>query len=73
MIKALLINPPTGRYMRADRCQAPVDTRVAEPPRPPMDLASIAAVMERKGAQCRIRDYPMELHGGFAKILAASP
>ncbi|MBU1125555.1 MAG: B12-binding domain-containing radical SAM protein [Candidatus Omnitrophica bacterium] len=46
--------------MRQDRSQVPLDTRVAEPPRPPMDLASIAAVMEREGVTCRIRDYPME-------------
>ncbi len=59
-MKALLINPPTGRYMRSDRCQAPVDTRVAEPPRPPMDLAYIAAVLEDIDVECRIRDYPME-------------
>ncbi len=59
-MKALLINPPTGRYMRHDRCQAPVDSRVAEPPRPPMDLAYMAAVLEEIGVECRIGDYPME-------------
>jgi len=59
-MKALLVNPPTGRYMRNDRCQAPVDTRVAEPPRPPMDLAYIAAVLEGVGVECKVRDYPME-------------
>lgn len=58
--KALLITPPTGRYMRDPRCQAPVDTRVAEPPRPPMDLAYIAAVLENCGIECVIRDYPAE-------------
>jgi radical SAM superfamily enzyme YgiQ (UPF0313 family) len=57
---ALLINPPTGRYMRDPRCQAPVDTRVAEPPRPPMDLAYIAAVLGKNGVSCTIRDYPAE-------------
>jgi anaerobic magnesium-protoporphyrin IX monomethyl ester cyclase len=59
-MKVLLLNPPTGRYMRSDRCQAPVDTRVAEPPRPPMDLAYISAVLESVGVACKIRDYPME-------------
>ncbi len=59
-MKVLLLNPPTGRYIRSDRCQAPVDTRVAEPPRPPMDLAYIAAVLETVGIECKIRDYPMQ-------------
>lgn len=59
-MKVLLINPPTGRYIRSDRCQAPVDTRVAEPARPPMDLAYMAGALEGMGAQCLIRDYPME-------------
>ncbi len=59
-MKALLVNPPTGRYMRSDRCQAPVDTRIAEPPRPPMDLAYMAAVLERAGWNCMLKDYPME-------------
>jgi len=68
-MKALLINPPTGRYIRSDRCQAPVDSRVAEPPRPPMDLAYIASVLERVGVEARIKDYPMEGRG-FKKAAA---
>lgn len=62
-MRVLLINPPTGRYMRDNRCQAPVDTRVAEPARPPMDLAYMAAILHRAGAKCRIKDYPMEGQG----------
>lgn len=49
--------------MRSDRCQAPVDTRTAEPARPPMELAYMAAVLEGLGAECRIKDYPMEGEG----------
>ncbi len=49
--------------MRDPRCQAPVDTRVAEPPRPPMDLAYIAAVLGENGVSCTIRDYPAERKG----------
>ncbi len=74
--KALLINPPTGRYMRDPRCQAPVDTRVAEPPRPPMDLAYIAAVLENCGIECAIKDYPAQkkTKADFRRdILALSP
>lgn len=59
-MKVLLINPPTGKYMRDERCQVPVESRVAEPPRPPMDLAYMAAVLERTNVACMIRDYPME-------------
>ncbi|PIQ87317.1 MAG: hypothetical protein COV73_03585 [Candidatus Omnitrophica bacterium CG11_big_fil_rev_8_21_14_0_20_43_6] len=62
-MKAFLLNPPTGRYMRSDRCQAPVDTRIAEPARPPMDLAYMAAVLESMGLECKIKDYPMEQKG----------
>lgn len=62
-MKALLINPPTGRYMRSDRCQAPADSRVAEPPRPPMDLAYCAAVLEKIGVECKIEDYSMQGQG----------
>jgi anaerobic magnesium-protoporphyrin IX monomethyl ester cyclase len=62
-MRVLLVNPPTGRYMRQDRCQAPVDTRSVEPARPPMELAYAAAVLEQKGAACLIRDYPMEGKG----------
>lgn len=62
-MKALLIIPPTGRYMRSDRCQAPVDTRVAEPARAPIDLAYTAAVLEQAGVECRIKDYPMAQQG----------
>lgn len=46
--------------MRQDRCQAPVDSRIAEPARPPMDLANMAAELEKIGVECRIKDYPME-------------
>ena len=58
--KALLLVPPTGRYMRDPRCQAPVDTRVAESARPPMDLAYIASILEEDNIECIIKDYPME-------------
>jgi anaerobic magnesium-protoporphyrin IX monomethyl ester cyclase len=58
--KALLINPPTGKYMRDDRCQAPVGAMTAQPARAPMDLAYMAAVLERGDVICRIRDYPFE-------------
>lgn len=62
-MKVFLVVPPTGCYMRSDRCQAPVDTRVAEDARPPMDLAYMAAVLRKIGAEAKIKDYPMERLG----------
>ncbi|MBW2967078.1 B12-binding domain-containing radical SAM protein [Candidatus Woesearchaeota archaeon] len=58
--RALLINPPTGKYMRDDRCQAPVESMTAQPPRAPIDLAYMAACLEDVGVECRVMDYPME-------------
>ncbi|HII71139.1 TPA: radical SAM protein, partial [Candidatus Woesearchaeota archaeon] len=58
--KALLINPPTGKYMRDDRCQAPVESMTAQPARAPMDLSYMAATLEQAGLLCKIKDYPME-------------
>jgi radical SAM superfamily enzyme YgiQ (UPF0313 family) len=58
--KALLIYPPTGFYMRDDRCQAPVEGMTAQPARTPLDLAYMAATLEGVGVRCKIKDYPAE-------------
>jgi radical SAM superfamily enzyme YgiQ (UPF0313 family) len=58
--KALFVYPPTGVYMRDDRCQAPVEGMTAQPNRAPLDLAYMAAMLERMGIECRIRDYSAE-------------
>ncbi len=58
--KAFLIYPPTGLYMRDDRCQAPTEGMTAQPHRAPMDLAYMAASLEKVGVECRIKDYPSE-------------
>ncbi|MBM3250103.1 MAG: radical SAM protein [Candidatus Omnitrophica bacterium] len=58
--KALLIYPPSGLYMRDDRCQAPVVGMTAQPARPPLDLAYMASVLEGSGFTCKISDYPQE-------------
>jgi len=60
MKRALLINPPTGLYIREDRCQAPLKGMAATMARPPLDLAYMAATMESAAVECRIRDYPVE-------------
>lgn len=58
--KAFLIYPPTGLYMRDDRCQAPVEGMTAQPMRTPLDLAYMAATLEDAGVTCKIKDYPAE-------------
>lgn len=67
-MRVLLVNPPTGVYLREDRCQAPVRSMMAQGARPPMDLAYIAATCrEAAGAECRIKDFPME-GGGWSAL-----
>lgn len=58
--KSLLINPPTGLYIREDRCQSSIDDLLTIEMRPPMDLASMAASLEEKKVVCKIIDCPME-------------
>ncbi len=55
---ALLIYPPTGIYDRFERCQSPVASESVNIVRPPLDLAYLAAVLERSGIRVLIRDYP---------------
>ncbi|UCD34786.1 MAG: radical SAM protein [Nitrospiraceae bacterium] len=57
--KALFIVPPTGLFYRDDRCQVSLKG-VSNAPRPPLDLAYMSAVLEEKGIECRMRDYPVE-------------
>ena len=61
--RALLINPPSGLYIREERCQVPVKGLTATAPRPPIDLAYLGAILEREGVECFIRDYPVEGRG----------
>lgn len=58
--KALLVVPPTGLYIREDRCQTPIEELVTVAARPPVDLMYIAAMLEREGVECRILDCPVE-------------
>lgn len=56
--KWLIINPPTGKYIRETRCQAPVKGIVATVLRTPLDLAYIAGAATLHGGVCKIVDYP---------------
>jgi len=58
--KAYLIVPPTGLYIREDRCQTPIKNLKTVALRPPIDLMYAGAAFERGGCECRITDYPAE-------------
>lgn len=58
--RAFFIVPPTGRYIREDRCQTPIDRLKTVALRTPIDLAYAAAAFESVGCDCRLTDYPAE-------------
>ena len=58
--KCFLVIPPTGLYVREDRCQSSVEDFSVEFFRPPHDLMMMAATLEKQGVECRIKDYPVE-------------
>ncbi len=58
--KVLLIVPPTGRFIREDRCQTPIDKLKTVALRPPIDLLYVAGAFESVGCACRLVDYPAE-------------
>lgn len=60
MKKILLIVPPTGKFIREDRCQTPIDNLKTVALRPPIDLMYAASGCEQGGAECRLTDYPAE-------------
>jgi|GEM_PF-143296 len=62
--RVLFANPPTGLYIREDRCQTPVHG-ISAALRFPIDLATMAAAARQRGAVACVRDYPAE--GGAAR------
>ncbi|MBN1593967.1 MAG: radical SAM protein [Candidatus Coatesbacteria bacterium] len=56
--RVLLIVPPTGLYLREDRCQSVIDTHAISFARPPLVLLEAAAILRQAGAECCVRDYP---------------
>lgn len=61
--RALFIVPPTGLYIREDRCQTPIEEMKTVALRPPTDLMYSAAATEKAGCECRLVDYPGERTG----------
>ena len=60
MKKILLIVPPTGKYIREDRCQTPIEKLKTVALRPPIDLLYAASSFESAGCDCRLVDFPAE-------------
>ncbi|MFC1666356.1 B12-binding domain-containing radical SAM protein [Candidatus Omnitrophota bacterium] len=58
--KVLMVNPPTGLFIRDDRCQSDVGNFLISVTRPPHELLTMAAVLEGHGYEVIIRDYPIE-------------
>ena len=58
--KVFLAVPPTGRYIREDRCQTPIDHMTTVALRPPVDLLYAGAAFREGGAECKLVDYPAE-------------
>ncbi|MCK5393504.1 MAG: radical SAM protein [Candidatus Omnitrophica bacterium] len=58
--KILMINPPTGLFIRDDRCQSNVEGFLVSVSRPPHELMLMAAGLKDKGHQVSIFDYPIE-------------
>lgn len=57
---AYFVVPPTGFYIREDRCQTPIKDLKTVALRPPIDLMYAAAAFEQGGCECRLNDYPAE-------------
>ncbi len=54
------IVPPTGKFIREDRCQTPIKNLKTISLRPPIDLLYATASFEAAGCECRVVDYPGE-------------
>src|SRR5690349_14636644 len=56
----LAVVPPTGLYVREDRCQTPLEKFRTIALRPPIDLMYAAAAFESVGWTCALVDCPAE-------------
>jgi anaerobic magnesium-protoporphyrin IX monomethyl ester cyclase len=62
--RVFCIVPPTGRYVREDRCQTPISKLKTIALRTPIDLLYCGAAFEAVGCKVKIVDYPAKLSGG---------
>ncbi len=58
--RVLCAVPPTGKFIREDRCQTPIDKLKTVALRPPIDLLYAAASLEGAGCAVKVKDYPGE-------------
>lgn len=58
--RVLFAVPPTGLYIREDRCQTPIEEMKTIALRPPIDLMYSAGSTEAAGCECKLVDYPAE-------------
>ncbi|RLC43289.1 MAG: hypothetical protein DRH70_09940, partial [Candidatus Coatesbacteria bacterium] len=56
--RVLLVIPPTGLYLREDRCQSVIDSHAISFARPPLVVLEASAILRESGAECFVRDYP---------------
>jgi anaerobic magnesium-protoporphyrin IX monomethyl ester cyclase len=61
--RVFFVVPPTGLYIREDRCQTPIEEMKTIALRPPIDLMYSAGSTEAAGCECRLADYPAERRG----------
>ena len=60
MKKFLIINPPTGLFIRDDRCQSNVGGFMVSVTRPPHELLIMATILKNDRHKVTIKDYPSE-------------
>jgi len=65
--RVFCIVPPTGRFIREDRCQTPIDKMKTISLRPPIDLLYAAASFEAASCAVRVKDYPA-VNEGWAEL-----
>lgn len=60
MNKVFFIYPPSVVMNRESRCQQPVKELMVIPPLPPTDLMYLAAIAQKTGLGCKIKDYSIK-------------
>ena len=60
MKKILMVNPPTGIFIRDDRCQSNVEEFLVSITRPPHELLIMSTILKNDGCKVVINDYPSE-------------
>ena len=60
LLRVFCIVPPTGKFVREDRCQTPIKKFKTIALRPPIDLLYAAAAFESAGCEVKFCDYPAE-------------